>query len=153
MSLAGKLEAEVEMIKANGEQIFHICSGRKAHHTPKLCPEMVTKVDLHEGDWDTHGSIKVWTYVTEGKVETMKEKVSVDEESRIVKLTALEGHCLELYNTYNLIFHFIPKGETDTVVKITIQYEKKNDDVPPPQKYLDFVVGLIKGLDAQLTKQ
>ncbi|KAL6998823.1 hypothetical protein U1Q18_041706 [Sarracenia purpurea var. burkii] len=70
-----------------------------------------------------------------------------------VTATALKGDCLELYNTYNLILHFIPKGETDMVVKITIEYEKKNDDVPPPQKYLDFVVGLIKGLDAQLTKQ
>ncbi|KAL6969969.1 hypothetical protein U1Q18_029679 [Sarracenia purpurea var. burkii] len=99
MSLAGKLEAEVEMTKANGEEIFHIFSGRKAPHTSKLCPEMVPKVDLHEGDWDTHGSIKVWTYVAEGKVETIKEKASVDEENRIINWTALEGHCLELYNT------------------------------------------------------
>ncbi|KAL6998826.1 hypothetical protein U1Q18_041709 [Sarracenia purpurea var. burkii] len=62
-----KVETEVE-IKANVEDIFHICSGRKAHLAPKLCPEIVHKVDLHEGDWETHGSIKVWTFVA-GKVK------------------------------------------------------------------------------------
>ncbi|KAL6969970.1 hypothetical protein U1Q18_041707 [Sarracenia purpurea var. burkii] len=79
--------------------------------------------------------------------------MSVDEENKTISLTALEGDWLELYNTYNLIARFIPKGEKSTVVKITLEYEKKNDDVPPPQKYIDFVVGFITGLDAQLTKQ
>ncbi|KAL6969966.1 hypothetical protein U1Q18_041703 [Sarracenia purpurea var. burkii] len=153
MGLLGKMEAEVEISKSNGEEIFQIFSG-KAHHTSKLCPEIVQKVDLHEGDWDTPGSIKVWTYVTtEGKVETIKEKVSVDEKSKTVTLTGLEGDYLELYNTYIVILHFIPKGETSMVVKLTLEYEKKNDDVPLPQKYIDFGVGFIKGLDAQLTKQ
>ncbi|KAL6969962.1 hypothetical protein U1Q18_029672 [Sarracenia purpurea var. burkii] len=249
MGLLGKMEAEVEMTKSNGEETFDIFSG-KAHHTSKLCPEIVQKVDLHEGDWETSGSIKAvqclsvatvnadtvigdgggvslvmaWSFRTlgfiltflvllkeeeeplwfspklskeekslnekdcseipsnkseedseiemlfkevelclastylheddeEGKVETIKEKVSVDEKSRTIKFTGLEGDYLELYNTYKVIFHFVPKGETSMVVKITLEYGKKNDDVPPPQKYIDFLVGFIKGLDTQLTKQ
>ncbi|KAL6969968.1 hypothetical protein U1Q18_041705 [Sarracenia purpurea var. burkii] len=153
MGLVGKMEAEVEMTKSNGEEIFHICCGEKAQHTLNICPELLKKVDLHEGDWETHGSVKEWTYVHEGKMETIKEKMSIDVENRTITATALKGDCLELYNTYNLILHFIPKGETDMVVKITIEYEKKNDDVSPPQKYIDFTVGFIKNLEAQLIKQ
>lgn len=88
----------------------------------------------------------------EGKVETYKEKVSIDEENKTVRLTALEGHCLELYRSYSNIYQFIHNGETN-VVKITIEYEKKNEDIPPPQKYMDFVISVIKDLDANLVKE
>lgn len=88
----------------------------------------------------------------EGKVETYKEKVSIDEENKTVRLTALEGQCLELYRSYSNIYQFIHNGETN-VVKITIEYEKKNENIPPPQKYMDFVISVIKDLDANLVKE
>ncbi|KAL7240223.1 hypothetical protein ACSBR2_005982 [Camellia fascicularis] len=85
----------------------------------------------------------------EGKVETFKEKVTIDEENKTVHLTAVEGHCLDLYKSYNIIYQIIPKGETN-VLKITIEYEKRNEDVPPPQKYMDFIIDLVKDLNAKL---
>ncbi|KAH7860534.1 hypothetical protein Vadar_014650 [Vaccinium darrowii] len=88
----------------------------------------------------------------EGKVKTYKEKVSIDEENKTVHMIALEGHCLELYKSCKSIFQFIYNGKTN-VVKITIEYEKKNEDIPPPQKYIDFLVSLIKDLDANLGKE
>ncbi|XP_058216162.1 MLP-like protein 328 [Rhododendron vialii] len=151
MALTGKMESEVE-IKSNGDDIFHMCAGKKAQHTATLSPEKVHKVEIHEGEWGDHGSVKVWTFVAEGKVETYKEKVSIDEENKAVHLTALEGHCLELYRSYNIIYQFIHNGESN-IVKITIEYEKKHEDIPPPQKYMDFVISLIKDLDANLVKE
>ncbi|KAH7833797.1 hypothetical protein Vadar_009788 [Vaccinium darrowii] len=150
-ALSGKMEGEVE-IKSNGDDIFHMCAGKKSQHTANLCPEKIQRVDLHEGEWGDHGSIKVWTFVADGKVETYKEKVSIDEENKTVHLTALEGHLLEVYKSYNIIYQFIHNGETN-IVKITIEYEKKNEDVPPPQKYMDFVISLIKDLDAKLINE
>ncbi|XP_058183532.1 MLP-like protein 328 [Rhododendron vialii] len=152
MALTGKMVSEVEINSTNSDDIFHIVAGTKAQHAPNLSPEKVHKVEIHQGDWGDHGSIKVWTYVTEGQVETYKEKVSIDEETKTVHMTALEGHCLELYKSYNIIFEFIHKGETNAV-KITIEYEKKNEHVPPPQKYMDFLISLIKDLDANLVKE
>ncbi|KAI8024371.1 MLP-like protein 328 [Camellia lanceoleosa] len=75
---------------------------------------------------------------SEGKVGTFKEKVTIDEENKTVHWTAVEGHCLDLYKSYNIIYQIIHKGETN-VLKITIKYEKQNEDVPPPQKYMDFI--------------
>ncbi|KAI8028315.1 MLP-like protein 328 [Camellia lanceoleosa] len=88
----------------------------------------------------------------EGKVETYKERVSIDEENKIVHLTALEGtDCLEFYKSYNLIFQIIPKGETK-VVKITIGYEKRNKDVSDPQKYLNYLINPFKDVDSKLVQ-
>ncbi|KAL7240221.1 hypothetical protein ACSBR2_005980 [Camellia fascicularis] len=148
MDLGGKMEGEVE-IKCDADELFQICSGKKAHTVPNLSPDKVSKLDLHEGEWGDHGSIKVWTYVTEGKVETFKEKVTIDEENKTVHLTTVEGHCLDLYKRYNIIYQIIHKGETN-VLKITMEYEKRNEDVPPPQKYMDFIIDLVKDLDAKL---
>ncbi|KAI7981942.1 hypothetical protein LOK49_Contig6G00014 [Camellia lanceoleosa] len=111
MDLGGKMEGEVE-IKCDADELFQIGSGKKAHIVPNLSPDKVSKLDLHEGEWGDHGSIKVWTYVTEGKVGTFKEKVIIDEENKTVHLTAVKGHCLDLYKSYNIIYQIIHKGET-----------------------------------------
>ncbi|XP_028110555.1 MLP-like protein 328 [Camellia sinensis] len=101
----------------------------------------IQNVDLHEGEWGDHGSVKAWTCVV-GKMKRTK----------LVHLTALEGiDCLEFYKSYNLIFHIIPKGETK-VVKITIEYEKQNKDVPDPQKYLNYLINLFKDVDSKLVQ-
>ncbi|KAI7995069.1 MLP-like protein 328 [Camellia lanceoleosa] len=151
MALAGKMETEVE-IKSDGDEILHMFGGKKAHHVPNLVSHHIQNVDLHEGEWGDHGSVKAWTCVVEGKVETYKERVSIDEENKTVHLTALEGtDCLEFYKSYNLIFQIIPKGETK-VVKITIEYEKRNKDVPDPQKYLNHLINLFKDVDSKLVQ-
>ncbi|XP_057478784.1 MLP-like protein 34 [Actinidia eriantha] len=104
MALLGTLEAEVE-IKCDGNEILHLLGGTISHPVPNLVPEHMPQVDLHEGDWGDHGSIK-----------------------------------------------FIPKGETN-VVKTTLEYEKQNEDVPPPDKYMNFLVNkLVKDVDAKLVQ-
>lgn len=87
----------------------------------------------------------------EGEVEIMKEKVEVDEEKKLVTLTVLEGHCLNLYKSYKIIFQVIPKIEGSSV-KITVEYEKLNENIPPPNKYLQLIVNILKDLDAHLLK-
>jgi hypothetical protein len=89
--------------------------------------------------------------LTEGEVEVMKEKVEVDEEKKLVILTALDGHCLNLYKSYKIIFQVTPKSEGGSV-KIILDYEKLNGNIPPPNKYLDLIVNLSKDLDAHILK-
>ncbi|KAH7834625.1 hypothetical protein Vadar_018010 [Vaccinium darrowii] len=93
----------------------------------------------------------IFPMCADGKVETYKDRVSIDEENKTVDLIALERHLLEVYKSYNIIYQF-HNGETN-IVKITIEYEKKNEDVPPPQKYVDFIISLIKDLDAKLINE
>jgi hypothetical protein len=37
-------------------------------------------------------------------------------------------------------------------VKVTLEYEKLNENVPPPTKYLDFIVDVFEDIDAHLLK-
>ena len=82
----------------------------------------------------------------------LKEKTEVDEENKIMTLTALEGsHLLNLYKSFKQIVRAIPKGE-GSLVKITIEYEKLNESVPDATKYLNFATHVVKDTDAHILK-
>ncbi|XP_059448550.1 MLP-like protein 43 [Corylus avellana] len=149
MALTGKLEAVVE-IQSTSDKFFSVLSTEN-HQVPDASLDKVHGVEVHEGDWKTTGSVKLWKYVVEGEVEVMKEKVEVDDENKLVILTALEGHCLNLYKSYKIIFQVTPMTEGGSV-KITVEYEKLSENIPPPNKYLDLIVNLVKDLDAHILK-
>ena len=67
MSLKGKVGTEIE-IKSPPEKYYNIFKGQ-AYHVPNAAPDHIQGVDVHEGDWETHGSVKIWKY-TLGKAVT-----------------------------------------------------------------------------------
>lgn len=60
MSIVEKCVSELE-INAPAH-IFYNFMKDQVFHFPKICPNNIQKVEVHEGDWDTygHGSIKTW---------------------------------------------------------------------------------------------
>ena len=77
--------------------------------------------------------------------------MEIDDVNKIVSLTALDGHVLEQFKSYKNNMQVIPKsGEGANVVKITLEFEKLNESDQPPNKYLSFVVNVIKDIDAHL---
>ncbi|GLT36909.1 hypothetical protein SLA2020_112550 [Shorea laevis] len=94
MAFLYKSEADVE-IKAIAEQ-FYWTFGTRAHQVPNAAPTWIQKVAVHQGDWETHGFVKVWNLTATGVAETFKEKVELeDQESKTVRLVGLEG---DLFN-------------------------------------------------------
>ena len=83
---------------------------------------------------------------TDGKEEEFKERVEVDEENKTITYTALGGNLMELYKSYR----FIVKAETNGTVKFRIEYEKINEEVPPPHKYLQFSTNIFKEIEHKL---
>ncbi|CAK9154747.1 unnamed protein product [Ilex paraguariensis] len=148
-NLAGKVEAEVE-IKCDADEFFHSWGG-KAHQLPNLCSEKLHNVEVHEGDWKTESSVKLWTYVHEGKVETFKERLKIDEENKLITADGIEGDPMKLYNVFKVSLQIIPKGQS-SFVKWSIDYEKINEDVPDPTSYLDWLVNSGKLADESLLK-
>ncbi|XP_065854960.1 MLP-like protein 328 [Euphorbia lathyris] len=158
--MKGELVAEVEL-KSGAHKFFKFWKSQtrsasalhvppsEAHKTPHHTSSHIQAVRIHEGDWDTPGSIKIWNYTIDGKQEVFKEKVEVEEDKKLVRLTGLEGDVFKLYKVYNGIWHIIPKGD-GYIAKITIEYEKLNPDVPAPHNYLDFLVRFTKEIDVGL---
>lgn len=58
MALACKLKTEVEF-KPSAEKLYNLIK-RQNHHIPNASSNNIHEVDVHEGDWETSGSVKFW---------------------------------------------------------------------------------------------
>ncbi|KAL3501896.1 hypothetical protein ACH5RR_036345 [Cinchona calisaya] len=148
-NLAGKLEAEIQL-KSNGDEFFHSFGG-KAHKLPDLVNHKVKSIVVHEGDWKTENSIKLWTYVIDGKVEVFKERLKIDEETKTVTAVAIDGDCMKHYKKYIASIQVVSR-DGSSFAKISVEYEKLNENEPIPTKYLDWIIHTTKDVDASLIK-
>ncbi|KAA8532560.1 hypothetical protein F0562_032624 [Nyssa sinensis] len=150
MALVGKAEVEID-IESSADKFYDIFRSR-AHHIPNVCPEKIQGIDVHEGDWETPGSVKQWNYVLDESAESVKETVeAIDEENKTVTFNVLEGDITKHYKSFKSILQVSAKGNGG-LVKWTVEYEKLKEDVPAPDKYLDFAVTVSKDIDAHLLK-
>ncbi|PKI58112.1 MLP-like protein 328 [Punica granatum] len=150
MGIEGKLEAELEL-KSTVDKLYKRLKS-EIHHAPDASSDKIHAIEVHEGDWETPGSVKLWTYTIDGKKETFKEKIEVDDETKTVTLVAVDGHVLERYKNYKLIIQIVPK-EDHAVAKIAINVEKHSVNVPDPHDYMQFAMGIVKDIDEHLVAQ
>jgi hypothetical protein len=64
MDISGKQDVEVEMMSPADE--FYNVLKSKIQHLPTISSDKVHGVEVHEGDWETSGSVKLWKF-TVGK--------------------------------------------------------------------------------------
>ena len=88
---------------------------------------------------------------TDGKQEVFKEKVVVDEEKNTLALIGLEGDVMTTYKVFNPTYHLTPKGD-GSLARLIIEYEKLDENIPVPDKYMDFMITVTRDIDANLTK-
>ncbi|CAN4102178.1 unnamed protein product [Withania somnifera] len=146
MALSGELEFEVE-IKSPGS-IFLEIYGSNKENLPKICSNIVPRIDLLEGEWGQVGCVIMVYYSIDGKEMISKELVeAVDEENKSIIYSLLEGDLMKLYKTLRFTFQILSKNEAE-FVKTKIEYEKLNEDVPYPSMLKDFVTAVTKTIDA-----
>ncbi|CAH2080676.1 unnamed protein product [Thlaspi arvense] len=151
MSQLRKSEHEVE-IESSAHEFFHVFRS-KAHNIPNVCPQKVSAIDVHAGDWETQGSIKQWSYVVDGKSETSRETVeAIDDENKSITFNVLDGDMLQNYKSLKAFLQVTGKEDKGALVKWTIEYEKTNENAPDPDKYMDLVVSMTKDIDQHLLK-
>ncbi|XP_050372024.1 MLP-like protein 28 [Argentina anserina] len=151
MAQIAKMQVEAE-IKASAEKFYEVFRS-KGYLLPKICPEMISDLRVIEGDWGTVGSVKQWTYVAAGNSEIAKETVeAMDVKTKSLTFKTVDGSMLKVYKNIKTTVQVTAKGGGCSSVKWSIEYEKLNEDSPPPNKYLDFVVILTKKVDAYLLK-
>lgn len=88
---------------------------------------------------------------TDGKTETIKDKVEIDDEDKSVTFSATEGDLFKSYKSFKATVKITTTAEGASA-KVTVDYEKLNEDVPAPDKYLDFVLNILKDVDAHIIK-
>ncbi|KAM5567003.1 hypothetical protein ABKV19_015232 [Rosa sericea] len=151
MALQGKVEAEIE-IKAPADKFYNIFKSQ-AHHVPNTSQTgTITGVAVHEGDWETAGSIKIWSYAIEGEEGTFKEKVELDEVNKAIILNGLEGDVFQYYKSFKGVYQFTQKDEGGSIAKVSIEYEKLSEEIAAPDKYIRLMTNIVKDLDAHFIK-
>lgn len=88
----------------------------------------------------------------DGKAEVFRERREIDDDNMAVTFRGLEGHVMEQLKVYDVIFQFIQKSPDDIICKITMIWEKQNDDMPEPSNYMKFVKSLAADMDDHVLK-
>ncbi|CAI0434120.1 unnamed protein product [Linum tenue] len=149
MAMKGKLESVME-VKASADKVYGVFR-KTSHHIPNHTAKNIHKVEVHEGDWETHGSIKYWNYTLDGKPEVLKERMLFDDEKKLVTVIGVDGDPLKLYKVYIGKFEMKPKDDgAGCFVTITVEYEKRDPASPPAYKYLDFLESVVQDLGEAL---
>ena len=87
----------------------------------------------------------------DGREETIKERLEFDDETKTIKLVGLEGDVFKQYKSFVPIYELTPKGE-GCLAKTIVEYEKLNENVPAPDKYLAMAVNIAKEICAHYSK-
>ncbi|KAB2019827.1 hypothetical protein E1A91_D07G025000v1 [Gossypium mustelinum] len=143
-----KMDCQI-VIKTPAEKFYNTFR-TKSHLIPKMSNGLMIDGKLLQGDWNTVGCVRLWSYVSEGKSEMVKEILeNVDDENKTMVLKMVEGQILNYYKSWRSIFNITPMGE-GSLVKWTMEFEKQNENIPDPDKYTSYMMCLTKNIDAYL---
>lgn len=143
--LKGELVDKIN-IKSDGD-VFHEIFRYRPHHISDMSPSNIQKVDLHDGDWGTVGSVVSWNYFHDGKVRVAKEIIEeIDEEKKSVKYKVIEGDLMELYKDFIITVHVDTSGE-DNLVTWTFHYEKLHKGIPEPTTLMEVALNVTKDIE------
>ncbi|KAK9698393.1 hypothetical protein RND81_08G101200 [Saponaria officinalis] len=142
MAKIQRVEGEIEL-KCEADKFFEVWA-RKPYLASKMCPDKHPKIELHEGDWDSVGSILTWNYVLVQFVSNVINKC--------VTYNIVDGDVFKtFYKSFKPKVQAIQKGER-CIVNWNFEFEKKNESAPEPTKYLDFLLSCAKDIDHHLSQ-
>ncbi|OMO99691.1 hypothetical protein COLO4_13145 [Corchorus olitorius] len=151
MAQIRKMDCQVE-IKSSAEQFFDAFKN-KMQLMPKLASQVISDVKLVQGDWNSVGCVRKWTYILGGaKIESGEEQLeAIDDESKTLTFKMAGGEIGNTFKSLKSVLKVTPKDE-GSLVNWTLIYEKQNDNSPEPVGYKDFMATWIKNVDANLSK-
>ncbi|XP_010477598.1 PREDICTED: MLP-like protein 34 [Camelina sativa] len=141
------LELEIQ-VNMTADRFFKTFKKKEGNFTDKT-----EAVSVLRDDTTSNSSIQIWNFIVDGKMEQIKEKIEVDEENKSVSFLALEGDVLKQYNSYRIRLDVVPKNDRVCIAKWKWEYEKLNDDVPPPTRYTAFVAEYTRDLETRLLSE
>ncbi|RZC75854.1 hypothetical protein C5167_000056 [Papaver somniferum] len=86
---------------------------------------------------------------------TLKDKiVATDDETRTLSIRIIDGDLLCMYPKFEYTLTVTPvvtqRREQSSLLKLSVEYEKKNEDVPPPHEYMELATSLYRAIAGHL---
>ncbi|MED6107768.1 hypothetical protein PIB30_017260 [Stylosanthes scabra] len=151
MALSGKLsvEAPIQTPPAKYFDIFIT----QFHNFQNICGN-IHEGEIHEGDdWHVTDSVKNWTINIDGKPTKLKEKMEkIDKEKKAITYKFFDGDISKNYKVFNFLLQVIEKSDGSASCKITVDYEKINENVEAPYGFIEFFDKSLKDIDSHLLK-
>ncbi|OIW01981.1 hypothetical protein TanjilG_14012 [Lupinus angustifolius] len=143
MALNGKISTEVE-INIPAQELFNLFA--KKLHDLQHITDRIHEGKVHHGDdWHSGDSVKHWSYTIDDKVITSKEKIEfIDEEKKSITFDLFEGDVSQYYKILKINLQVIDKDDGGAIAKWTVEYEKVDENVEPPNGYLEFLTKITK---------
>ncbi|XP_073135629.1 MLP-like protein 423 [Henckelia pumila] len=106
-------------------------------------PQVFDKVEVHEGDGSSTGTVRTIKYVTGIPVSNIKERLDlVDDEKKIISYTFLGGDISDIYKSFEATLVLIPK-EDGTIMRYYGKFERATAEAfaHNVQDFIDFTFG------------
>uniref|UniRef100_A0A7N0UEX8 Bet v I/Major latex protein domain-containing protein n=1 Tax=Kalanchoe fedtschenkoi TaxID=63787 RepID=A0A7N0UEX8_KALFE len=150
MAQIRKMDAQVE-VKSQADKLYDIFKG-KAYLMPKICPDKILNLEILQGDWNSVGAVKLWTFLP-GTSESLKEEVeAIDERNRSITFRVIDGEILKYYDSFKSSVQVTSLGAKGSLVTWSVEFVKSDARIPDPDKYLQFCAVVAKDIDAYLLK-
>ncbi|XP_045803291.1 MLP-like protein 28 [Trifolium pratense] len=154
MALIGKVETEVE-IQAPASKFYNFYR-KQLEHLPNISTH-IHGARVHEGDWETVGSVKHYEYTIDGKKISATIIIeSIDDDNKVITYSIIDKEVTGDYKSLKGIIQVIDKEHGGGgIVKWAFEYEKLKEDITgvSPESYLDLAVKVAKEIDAHLVKE
>ncbi|OWM64003.1 hypothetical protein CDL15_Pgr006373 [Punica granatum] len=109
MGIEGKLEAELEL-KSTVDKLYKRLKS-EIHHAPDASSDKIHAIEVHEGDWETPGSVKLWTYTIELHIMDLSGKLETAMEIPASAENFLKLFRTQVYHLPNISLDFIQSIE------------------------------------------
>ena len=91
--------------------------------------------------------------LTDGKPRVSKQLVeAIDDENNSSTFKVLEGDLMEHYKSFRATIKCIPKGDQESVINWTVEYEKLHGEITDPHTLLEFFNDVSKSLEKHLAE-
>ncbi|OVA01727.1 Bet v I domain [Macleaya cordata] len=155
MAQIHRQQVETE-VKCSADQFYDLYKNNSTQLF-MIFPQSYKAVQVLEGDGKSVGSVRLWKCELgrPGNIVMAKDKVkAVDDESRSLTLSVIEGDLLSLYRNFEAKLTVTPKDgdKRSCLVKWAVEFEKENENDPNPDAYLEFAAAISKELGPHLIK-
>ncbi|XP_004145832.1 MLP-like protein 34 [Cucumis sativus] len=144
--------AEKVQLKSSGEKFFEFFKN-KMDYFPRMFAGNVESYKFVEGNSFTHGSVSIWKYdIGFGRAVEVKMKLLVDEANKTIIYECLEGDLFKDFDMFKVKIEVTDGGSSgNSSVNWCLEFVKSNENVAPPNDYLQFGVKICKDVDAYLS--
>ncbi|MCL7023035.1 hypothetical protein MKW94_014172 [Papaver nudicaule] len=113
---------------------------------PQVIPHMFKSFEILSGDGKSIGTVRLSKYDigSSRHEEIVKDKIKVvEDENRVLSISVIDGDVLRMYPKWEYTMTVTPMatqgGEQSCLVKLAVEYEKRDEDVPTPTDYVLFL--------------